>query len=149
VDLSVKEPISNSEITYSRLFGKGKHNIYQFTNDELEGIHMRAKETGSKKIFLSYHGTRMYMDALRSQIRLRSGKFISATPFTGANSAKSVLAEDAIFPSSRNNLIKKQGWKVIDVNQNLTAHLSQYLNQIPDKIYPSLNEVVKELETLF
>lgn len=35
VDLSREEPCLVSDVVYSRLFGKGKHNVYQFTDDEL------------------------------------------------------------------------------------------------------------------
>ncbi len=35
VDLSREKPIVSSNVMYSRLFGKGKHNIYQFTDEEL------------------------------------------------------------------------------------------------------------------
>jgi uncharacterized protein YecE (DUF72 family) len=35
VDLSINAPSVESDIVYSRLFGRGKHNIWQFTDDEL------------------------------------------------------------------------------------------------------------------
>jgi len=38
VDLSIKTPSVESDILYSRLFGKGKHNIWQFTDDELLNV---------------------------------------------------------------------------------------------------------------
>jgi uncharacterized protein YecE (DUF72 family) len=33
IDLSKRKPNLDMDVTYSRLFGKGKHNIYQFSND--------------------------------------------------------------------------------------------------------------------
>ena len=32
VDLSREKPCLDSDVVYSRLFGKGKHNVYQFTD---------------------------------------------------------------------------------------------------------------------
>ncbi len=90
----------------------------------------------------------MNSDALRFQQHLKTGNYLPVTSATGADSAKEVLAEDATFPSSKAELIKKQGWKVIDVKQNQTAHLSEFLSSIPDKKYNSVNEVVKELEAV-
>ncbi len=45
VDLSLKKPTVPSDVAYSRLFGKGKHNIYQFTDEEL--LEIRAKSRGN------------------------------------------------------------------------------------------------------
>lgn len=38
VDLSREEPSFRSDTVYTRLFGKGKYNVYQFTDDELVEI---------------------------------------------------------------------------------------------------------------
>ncbi|MGO8805602.1 MAG: DUF72 domain-containing protein [Candidatus Bathyarchaeia archaeon] len=149
VDLSKQMSRYKLDVTYSRLFGRGEHNIYQFTDDELLGIQQRTEETGSKTLILAFHGLRMNSDALRFQQHLATGKFLPATSSVGIESAKTVLAEDATFPSSKSELIKKQGWKVIDVKQNKTAHLSEFLSSIPDKNYADLNEVVKELGVYF
>jgi uncharacterized protein YecE (DUF72 family) len=146
VDLSKQKPSYNLEVTYSRLFGKGQQNIYQFTNDEMLEIQSRAEETLSKKVMMSYHGLRMSNDALRFQQHLTTGKFLPATSATGIDSAKSVLAEDAIFPSSKSEIIKAQGWKVIDIKKDKTAHLSEYLNTIPERVYNNTEEVLKELK---
>jgi len=145
VDLSKQKPSFNLEVTYSRLFGKGQHNIYQFTDDELLEIQRQAEETCSKQVILAYHGLRMNSDALRFQTHLNSGNYLPVTSTAGADSAKEVLAQDTTFPSSKSELINKQGWKVIDVKRNQTAHLSEFLNRIPDKNYANIDEVVKEL----
>ena len=148
VDLSRQKPSYSLDVTYSRLFGKGQQNIYQFTDEELLEIQRQAEDTNSSKVILAFHGLRMNSDASRFQQHLLTGSFPSATSAVGVDSAKTVLAEDASFPSSKSELIKKQGWKVIDVKPNHTAHLSDFLGGIPDKNYGSLDEVVKELEAV-
>jgi hypothetical protein len=148
VDLSRQETCLKSKVTYSRLFGKGQLNIYQFTDDELKEIQQNAEETGSSKVILAFHGLRMNTDALRFQQHLVTGNFPSATSAVGVDSARAVLGEDALFPSSKADLIKKQGWKVIDVKPSKTAHLSDFLSRIPDKKYAGLDEVVAELEAV-
>ena len=127
VDLSLQKPSLRSDVAYSRLFGKGKHNIYQFTDDELLEIEKRAEETQSKTVVLAYHGSRMNTDALRSTTTLADGKFLQATNSVGVNSAKAVLAEDAVFPSSKAQLIADQGWKVIDLTADKRVHLAECL----------------------
>jgi len=148
-DLSREKPTYNLDVTYSRLFGKGQQNIYQFTNDELTEIQQRVEETGSKKVLMSYHGLRMNTDALRFQRHLITGEFPPVTSAVGLDSAKSVLAEDAVFPSSKSKLIETQGWKVIDVKNGVTAHLSEYLKEVPDKVYSDAYDLLKELKAIF
>jgi uncharacterized protein YecE (DUF72 family) len=146
VDLSAQQPGYSTEVTYSRLFGKGKHNIYQFTNTELEGIHKQAQRSNSKKTVLSFHGVRMYSDAARFQKHVSTGQFMQVTDYFGVESAQVVLQEDTVFPATKTQLIETQGWKVIDTKPNQTAHLAEYLDRVPDKNYMSLDEVVKELK---
>jgi uncharacterized protein YecE (DUF72 family) len=148
VDLSRQKPSYSLDVTYSRLFGKGQQNIYQFTDGELLQIQRHAEDTNSSKVILAFHGLRMNSDASRFQQHLLTGSFPSVTSAVGVDSARAVLAEDASFPSSKSELIKRQGWKVIDVKPNETAHLSDFLGGIPDKNYGSLDEVVKELEAV-
>ena len=148
VDLSLAKPTVHSNVAYSRLFGKGKHNIYQFTDDELSEIERRAEEIQAKIVFLSYHGSRMHSDALRFRGHLITGKYLPVTRSTGADSAKAVLAEDAAFPASKSQLVSNQGWKVIDLTADKRVHLSEVLEKIPEKTYRTLDEVVGELKAV-
>jgi uncharacterized protein YecE (DUF72 family) len=148
VDLSCDIPILCQEIVYSRLFGKGKHNIYQFTDGELLEIEQNADLSRPDKIVLAYHGTRMYTDALRSQWHRRTGEFLPVTNAVGVESARAVLSEDAHFPTSKAHLIADQGWKVIDLTADSRVHLSIVLKEIPEKTYHSIDEVVGELRAV-
>ena len=89
----------------------------------------------------------MIKDTLRfNQFKL-TGNFPPVTPFTGLDSARSVLCEDAIFPSSKQTLIKDQGWKVFDESTEKRIHLSELLSKIPEKNYSSIDEVINALES--
>jgi uncharacterized protein YecE (DUF72 family) len=148
IDLSRQSPSYNLDVSYSRLFGKGHHNIYQFTDDELAEIDQKAQETNSKAVILSYHGARMNTDAIRFKNYKDTGKFLPVTSFLGVDSAKAVIAEDAKFPMTKHELKTKQGWKVIDLKPDSRVHLSEVLDKIPEKRYSSLDEVVKELRAV-
>ena len=148
VDLSREKPPSVSDVIYSRLFGKGKHNMYQFTDDELREIDERALGTGAKTIVMAYHGLRMNTDAARFKEYKRTGTFLPVTSHRGIDSAKAVLAEDATFPSSKSELVEKQGWKIIDLTKDKRVHLSDLLFRVPDKTYNSLLEIVSALEAV-
>ena len=96
VDLSIKSPSVETDVVYSRLFGKGKHNIYQFTDDELLTIDHEIDSIKPRIVALSYHGVKMNMDAARYMQYKKTGKFIPVTDFTGVDSARVVLFEDKV-----------------------------------------------------
>lgn len=146
VDLSREKPSFDSDVVYTRLFGKGKHNIYQFTDEELVEIDNRAIESRPKIAAMSYHGLRMNTDAIRFSQYKRTGTFPPVTSFTGTDSARQVMSEDTQFPSSKAELIEHQGWKVIDLTSGKRVHLSELLSKIPNKTYSSLSEVIEGLK---
>ena len=146
VDLSRETPVFKSDVVYTRLFGKGKHNIYQFTDEELEEIDNKIVKSEAKIVVASFHGLRMNTDAARFKVYKEKGVFLPVTSFTGANSARVVLSEDARFPSTKAELIEQQGWKVIDLETDKRIHLSELLSKLPEKTYCSVEEVVHELE---
>jgi hypothetical protein len=133
-------------VAYSRLFGKGKHNAYQFTDDELVEIDEKALKTGAKIVAMSYHGIRMSSDAVRFMRYKKTGNFPAVTSFTGVESARAVLSEDACFPSPKQALIEDQGWKVVDATPQKRVHLCEWLSRIPEKTYENVDEVVNALE---
>ena len=148
VDLSIKTPSVESDIVYSRLFGKGRHNVYQFTDEELLTIDHEIENISPRIAALSYHGVKMNIDAARYMQYKKTGKFVPITDFTGIDSARVVLFEDTQFPISKSELIEKQGWKVIDLNLDKRGHLAELLVNIPDKMYNSVDEVAEALEEI-
>lgn len=149
VDLSLQKPPLDADVVYSRVFGKGKHNLYQFTDEELSEIEENATSKPQvKKIAVSFHGARMYNDAARSQKHIRTGKFLPVTNYFGVDSAKAVLKEDTKFPKNKAELVADQGWKVIDVTADKRVHLSEVLGQIPERTYRSVDEVATALEAV-
>jgi len=148
VDLSKdEEPAYTSDILYSRLFGKGRHNIYQPTDDELKRIDRKASKRDHKTVAVSFHFVRMYKDAARFKIYKKTGKFPTVTKFTGQKSLIEVLKEDAKFPSSKKELIRHQGWKLIDLTKDKRMHASYMLQKLPEKIYNNINEIAETLES--
>lgn len=148
VDLSLQKPSPDFTVVYSRVFGKGKHNLYQFTDEELAEIEQNAQKPAVKMIAVSFHGARMYNDAARSQVHMRTGKFLPVTSYFGVDSAKSVLSEDARFPTSKAQLVDDQGWKVIDLTQDKRVHLADVLGKLPEKTYRSITDVAVELKAI-
>jgi len=149
VDLSKdEEPAYKSDILYSRLFGKGPRNIYQPTDEELRKIDKKASKGDPKTVAVSFHFVRMYKDAARFKIYKQTGKFPKVTKSTGLNSLTEVLREDAEFPSNKTELIRHQGWKLIDLTEDKRVHASYMLEMLPEKTYNSVNEIVETLQSV-
>jgi len=145
VDLSKEDPEVKSDILYTRLFGRASHNIYQFTDEELEAIDEKSNRREYRRAVLTFHGVKMYKDAARLKTYKLSGRFPMATGSTGAESLREVLSEDAKFPATKQKLIEDQGWKIIDLTPERRVHASELLEAIPEKIYNSIDEVIQEL----
>ncbi len=144
-DISREMPSIDSDILYTRLFGHGGHNLYQFDDAELLDIDMRIRDKNLEKAYLTFHGARMYKDAARLKVYQKSGTFPNVTKTTGMASLKSVLEEDSKFPATKGELIEKQGWKVFDLADTQHMHASVLLEKLPDRIYGNIEEVIGAL----
>jgi hypothetical protein len=138
-------PAYESDILYTRLFGKGKHNVYQPTDNELAEIDNKASSSKSDKIVMSFHFVRMYKDAARLKSYKQTGKFPMVTKSTGITSLGEVLNEDAEFPSTKQELISHQGWKIFDMTKTEKARVYDLLQRLPEGKYNSVSEVLDKL----
>ena len=141
-------PYDDEEISYSRLFGFGEHNIYQFTDEDLKNIKSRAEKRRSKRVYLSFHGVNMYLDAARMEKFVKAGELPSVTRSYGIDSLAEVLA-DAVFPMTKEELVRRHGWKLIDIDRETRVPASVILKQLRRKHYRSLEEVLRELRSRF
>lgn len=149
VDLLKGEfPAYESDILYSRLFGKGEKNIYQPTDQELKEIDVRAKAGKFKKVMLSFHSQRMYKDAGRFKVYKESGKFPSVTNTTGLSSLRIILKEGNIFPATKEQLIKQHGWKLFDYNKEKRVRVIEFLQKLPSIEFQNVNQVIEFLQSV-
>ena len=139
------KPAYQSDILYTRLFGKGHHNIYQPLDSELKQIDKAASKEGIKKAVITMHSNRMFKDAARFKIYKETGEFPMVTKSTGINSLAEVLKEDARFPSNKTELLNHQGWKIIDLTPNKRVHASDLLQKLPEKTYNTIDDIVQTL----
>ena len=143
VDVTQMNPRVADESVYTRLFGPGPHNAYEFDDDELRSIDRAGKD--AVRAAFTFHGVRMYKDAARLLTFKRTGTFPSATGQQGLASLTAVLRPDARFPTTKDDLVREHGWKVFDLNEHLRAHASVVLSALPDRTFRRLDEVVREL----
>lgn len=143
--LKGNEPAYRSDVLYTRLFGKGTHNIYQPLDSELKQVAHIASKKGTQKAVITMHSNRMFKDAARFRIYKDTGEFPKVTKSTGVNSLTEVLKEDARFPSTKTELLNHQGWKIIDLTTNKRLHASDLLQKLPEKTYNGIEDITEAL----
>jgi len=146
VDLSQTKPRLADSDVYTRLFGPGPLNVYQFDDAEMREVD-RSSGDAIRTAF-TFHGVRMYQDAARFLTFKRTGAFPAATDRRGLASLEEVLGQDARFPASRDELVKDQGWKVFDLDDKTRAHAAMFLERLPEKVYADLTEVLSDLRAV-
>src|SRR6266849_1124472 len=147
VDISRdEEPMVESGILYSRLFGKGDRNIYEFDDHELEQLAAKASSPRFEKSILAFHGVRMYRDAARLKTFLATGKFLKLSNYTGLYALEKVLEEDATFPLTKSELVNTQGWKLFDLTNDRRTRAEALLKKLPETTFLSARMVKDRLE---
>ena len=148
VDISKEEPPFQTEVLYTRLFGRGYHTLYEFDDEELVRIEECVRLGGYKQAYLVFHSLRMYEDAKRLKTYLETGFFPQSRGALGVDALKKVL--DVIrFPSSKGEIVKRVGWRSIDTTSGMRVHVSKILEKIPERRYLSVDDVVKEVSLYY
>ncbi len=146
VDLSNDEPEYEGRVLYSRLFGKGEDNIYEFDDNELREIASKASQPKFERSILAFHGVRMYRDAGRVKSFLEKGYFPRITSGVGIDSIRETLSEDARFPATKSSLLKDQGWKVFQDTEEVRK-ISTILEKLPEGEYRNLDNLLSQLRS--
>ncbi len=147
VDASKGAPRVPGDVVYTRLFGRGTHNVWQFDDTELRAIDRATDD--AKVVAYAFHGVRMYKDAARFLTFRRTGRFPAATDSTGLDSFAEVLTPDVRLPATRDDLVRDQGWKVFDIDGETRAHTSEILVRLPDRVFSSLPEILEHAGPVF
>lgn len=148
VDLSKgNEPRVESPTDYVRLFGKGDHNRWEFSDSELQQIEASARSHRSDRMVFAFHGVRMYKDAARFAEFHSGGTLPPATRQRGVRALEEVLAPDARFPTTRDDLLRDHGWKVVTTEDGRNVHATDYLTRLTGATVGSLAEVIDRLSS--
>jgi len=143
-------PAYTSNIVYFRLHGRGERMYYyQYTNEELRRLYVTAKQLvdEGKEVYVLFNNLAMFDDAYRFWRYLETGEFPSVTGTAGIESVR-VVIEKIRYPVQKNTLIKKVGWKLIELEAGRQIRLGELLENIPSKSYGDVEEVLKEVRPI-
>jgi len=142
-------PAYTSHIAYFRLHGLGRElYYYQYTDEELRRLSEIAKkfEAEGKTVYVLFNNLSMFEDGLRFMQYLSTGKFPKITETVGLGSVKNVI-EKTRYPVTKSMLIKKAGWRLVEIEEGKQIRLEELLADLPSKTYKSAEEVLKELKS--
>jgi len=142
-------PAYTSQIAYFRLHGLGEElYYYQYTDDELRRLGEITKnfEAEGKTVYVLFNNLSMFEDGLRFMQYLATGKFPKITGAVGLESVKSVIAKTR-YPAPKSMLVKKVGWRLVEVEEGRQVRLAELLAELPSKTYKDAGELLNALKT--
>jgi uncharacterized protein YecE (DUF72 family) len=140
-------PAYTSRIAYFRLHGLGKEPYYyQYTDGELRrlGEIARFYEGKCQTVYVLFNNLSMYEDGLRFTQYLSRGEFPKITGSVGLESVKSVI-EKTRYPAPKSILIRKVGWRLVEIEEGKQVRLAELLAELPSKTYKNPGEILNEL----
>ncbi|MEM2465786.1 MAG: DUF72 domain-containing protein [Candidatus Bathyarchaeia archaeon] len=141
-------PVYTNQTAYFRLHGLGEElYYYQYTDEELRQLGEMTKkfEAEGKTVYVLFNNLAMFDDGMRFIHYLSSGKFPKITGSVGTKSIKSVI-EKTRYPAPKSVLIKKVGWRLVEIEEGKQIRLAELLAELPSKTYKNAEELLKELK---
>lgn len=141
-------PAYTGQTAYFRLHGLGEElYYYQYSDEELRKLMELVKpfENEGKTVYVLFNNLSMFEDGLRFMEYLAKGKFPKITGVVGLESVKSVVAKTR-YPASKSMLMKKVGWRIVEIEEGKQVRLGDLLAELPSKTYKSADELLGELK---
>jgi len=138
-------PVYTGNVVYFRLHGLGKQlYYYQYTDDELKQLRRMVQpfERDGKEVYVLFNNLAMFDDGLRFKRYIERGKFPSLTGTVGIESVKSVI-EKTRYPVEKSTLLKRLGWRLVEIEEGKQIRLSELLKEMPSKTYKDAEEVLR------
>ena len=142
-------PAYTSEVAYFRLHGLDERMYYyQYSDSELQKLKelVSPYEKEGKEVYVLFNNLSMFMDGVRFMEYLSKGVFPKITGSTGLASIRSVV-ERTRYPASKSVLIKKLGWRLVEIEEGKQVRLNAILADLPSKTYKNAEELLIEIKS--
>ncbi|MEM3551476.1 MAG: DUF72 domain-containing protein [Candidatus Bathyarchaeia archaeon] len=145
------KPAYTGDIAYFRLHGLGEElYYYQFTDAELRNLAEIIKpfESGKRVVYVLFNNLSMFEDGQRFAEYLAKGVFPKITGSVGLDSIKSVV-EKTRYPVSKSALVRKVGWRIVEISEGKQVKLAELLESLSSKIFKSSEELLTQLKDAY
>lgn len=140
----IESPQSN---LYTRIFGRGTYNRWEFTNLELQSLIDRVIGSIQHQAVLIFHSIRMYETAAKSKYYLQYGTF-PPSKTTQLMTIDPPFIQNIVFPTSQESLFQQLGWRVIELPSGQQIHFGSIILQITAKRFQNLRDLRIEIDNV-
>ncbi|MCD6325272.1 DUF72 domain-containing protein [Candidatus Bathyarchaeota archaeon] len=140
-------PVYSSSVAYLRLHGSGSRMYYyQYSDEELSELHriVKSLESNGREVYVLFNNLSMFEDASRFLSFIETGKFPPLI-LRGEESIRSLLTRMR-YPLTKSALMKKIGWRLVEIEGQKQVRLDELLRSIPSRPYRNAEEILKEVE---
>jgi len=135
-------PAYTGEISYFRLHGLGKQMYYyQYSDGELRKLKELIAAYEDKDTYVLFNNLSMFEDAMRFMNYLSKGSFPTITGSVGLASAREI-AQKVRYPISRSMLIKRVGWRLVELEDGRQVRFETVLANLPSTTYQNVEELL-------
>jgi uncharacterized protein YecE (DUF72 family) len=138
-------PAYTGKIAYFRLHGLSEQMYYyQYSNIELQKLRelILPYEKNGKEVYVLFNNLSMFEDGVRFKEYLQRDSFPKITTTVDG------LVEKIRYPISKDALLKKFGWKLIELEDGKQVKLETFLADLPRKAYRNAEEMLSDLKSL-
>jgi uncharacterized protein YecE (DUF72 family) len=143
-------PARTNEIAYFRLHGAGERMYYyQYSDEELKRLHriIRRFEEEGKVVYVLFNNLSMFNDALRFGHFLEKKWFPRVTGDVGLEFVR-VLTGKIHYPVTKAVLLRRLGWKLVDLEEGKQARLGEILKNVPQETFENPADITKAAKSL-
>lgn len=143
-------PAYTGKTVYFRLHGLGEQMYYyQYSDVELRKLRelVAPYEAEGKDVYVLFNNLSMFEDGLRFMAYLSKGAFPKITVSTGLASIREVAGKTR-YPISKSMLIKRVGWRLVELEDGKQIRLETVLANLPSKNFKNADELVKEIKSI-
>ncbi len=143
-------PAYAGDVAYFRLHGLGERMYYyQYSDAELRKLKefVASYEGKGRGVYVLFNNLSMFEDGMRFMEYLSKGTFPRVTGLAGLASVKGVV-EKTRYPIAKSMLIKRLGWRLVEVEKGKQVRLESVLADLPSKSFRSADELVDEIRSV-
>jgi len=138
-------PVYFGHVVYLRLHGRGSRMYYyQYSDEELSELHriVKSLESNGREIYVLFNNLSMFEDASRFLAFIETGQF-PPLMLRGADSIRALLTHMR-YPSTKSAIMKKIGWRLVELTGQKQVRLEELFRDIPSRTYKNAEEVLKQ-----
>ncbi|MCW4020187.1 MAG: hypothetical protein NWF14_03030, partial [Candidatus Bathyarchaeota archaeon] len=98
-----------------------------------------------RQVYIFFNNLSMFEDARRFLTYLEHKRLPPLTATKGLESVR-LLIRKTMYPATKSTLIRKLGWRLVELEDGTQIRLAELLKNLPSKVYKNPYAVLKEIK---